>query len=469
MRARIRGIYTTALTKLLLEKGFQIVQPSQSIKTRFSIQENNEPPDINIRDRRGLQGVVALGTPDAMLRFKSALQSTLEDVLIREWSVSVDGIYKGRIVNRDKNNIYVDLGGTVGALPKHEDPGVDQREVVVQVKRRGIGGKIPILTTKIKFIGEYAILVPGGKIGVSLKIRDVNKRTELIALGKSLQIDDWGIIWRGTAALKPREALELEVSRLAEKSKILSDRTSSASAPTLLVDGLRFADIEFPASSKYALDRLRSTVTITMDGHHFYKSCGGQVSAALEMAEKLLEKGKNEVQGLFRRYIESEFPTVGFTVNVEHVKPGGAVFNLGQATIEALNAEGIRYSRTIRTDGVYDGLGVEKKKGDRAVSEAKFGEWYLITSYFSSEGMWKGAYVNINTPVELYPKAIRYVDLEVDVCVRPDGDVTVLDMEKLDKAYSRGIIGDKLIGRIKETLNTVTSRDYIQKLLAKFI
>lgn len=438
---------------------------------RFSIQENNEPPDINIKDRRDLQGVVALGSSDAIFRFKSVLQNELEDVLIREWDISVDGVYKGRIVNRDENNVYVDLGEAIGVLPRHEDPGTDQKEVVVQVERRGIGKKIPILTTKIKFIGEYAIMVPGGKIGVSLKIRDVNKRLELIALGRSLQIDGWGIIWREAAALKPKEALELEVSRLVEKSKILSERISSASAPVLLVEGLRFANVEFPASSKCALDRLRSTVTPTLNGHHFYKSCGGPVSAALEMAERLLEKGqsRDEIYDLFRRHVESMFPTVGFSVHVEHVKPSGAIFHLGQATIEALNADGIRYSRIMRANGVYDGLGVKKEKGDRAVSEVNFGEWYIVTSYFSSEDVWKGAYVNINTPVELYPKSIRYVDLEVDVCIRPDGDVKLLDMEKLEKAYNRGIMSDKLIGRVKETLNMVTSEDFIQNLLAKFI
>jgi len=46
LKAKVRGIYTTALTKLLLENGFEIVQPSQAIKSRFGIPDNNEPPDI---------------------------------------------------------------------------------------------------------------------------------------------------------------------------------------------------------------------------------------------------------------------------------------------------------------------------------------------------------------------------------------------------------------------------------------
>jgi hypothetical protein len=49
LKAKVRGIYTTALTKLLLENNFQIVQPSQAIKARFGIPDNNEPPDIKLR------------------------------------------------------------------------------------------------------------------------------------------------------------------------------------------------------------------------------------------------------------------------------------------------------------------------------------------------------------------------------------------------------------------------------------
>jgi len=53
LKAKVRGIYTTALTKLLLENDFQIVQPSQTIRVRFGIPDNNEPPDLKIKDRVG--------------------------------------------------------------------------------------------------------------------------------------------------------------------------------------------------------------------------------------------------------------------------------------------------------------------------------------------------------------------------------------------------------------------------------
>jgi Ribonuclease G/E len=204
--------------------------------------------------------------------------------------------------------------------------------------------------------------------------------------------EGWGIIWREPAAQTPKTVLEREVATLREKVKVLKETASQAGAPALLVEGLCFMDVEFPSLSRAKLDALRASVSPTIEGHHFYKSCGGKVSAALEMAEKLLEKGqsKGEVEELFKGQIQPHFPEEGSAVDVEHVKLSGAVFHLGQATIEAINSQTISYSRTIKADGFYDGLGVAKEAGDKAISETKLGEWHITTSYFSKDGKWKG-------------------------------------------------------------------------------
>jgi predicted RNA-binding protein associated with RNAse of E/G family len=52
--------------------------------------------------------------------------------------------------------------------------------------------------------------------------------------------------------------------------------------------------------------------------------------------------------------------------------------------------------------------------------------------------------VNINTPVELYPWGVRYVDLEVDVVRRGDGDPIVVDREKLRRITLEGFISPAL-------------------------
>jgi hypothetical protein len=181
------------------------------------------------------------------------------------------------------------------------------------------------------------------------------------------------------------------------------------------------------------------------------------------MAEKLLEKGQNrsEIEKSFREQLLYKFPEEGSLVDVEHVKLSGLVFHLGQAAIESLDDEQIKYSRIIQSDGFYDGLGVKKEAGDKAVSQTKIGEWSITTKYFSNNGEWKGTYINLNTPIEVYQKAIRYVDLEVDVCIHPEGTNKILDVEKLEKALEKGYISRKLFGMIKEKVKEIAEVNVI--------
>ncbi len=214
--------------------------------------------------------------------------------------------------------------------------------------------------------------------------------------------------------------------------------------------------MEFPSLSKMKLDEFRRCVAPTMEGHHYYKACGRRISLALDMAERLLEKGYSpaKVKDVFKQTVEAEFPTVGSVISMEHVKLDGKVLDLGEALVEAFDHDqsSLRLSRVFEKKGVYDGLGTPKDPGDRAITEAKVGDWHFKTQYLSKEGEYKGTYINLNTPIELYPRGIRYVDLEVDVCVWPNGTVRKLDEEKLEKATSERLITEKLANTAKNKL-----------------
>jgi len=71
----------------------------------------------------------------------------------------------------------------------------------------------------------------------------------------------------------------------------------------------------------------------------------------------------------------------------------------------------------------------------------------------SKGGKFKGAYINLNTPVELYPSKIRYVDLEVDICIWPRGGVTAIDEEMLERAAKELIITEKFLEIVKVKTN----------------
>jgi len=270
---------------------------------------------------------------------------------------------------------------------------------------------------------------------------------------------DWGIIWRTAAADQSTDLLRCEVAELAEKGQTIREKGEAVEAPALLWGETYFMDAEFPALSKKRLDELRRMVVPTINDHHFYKICGGRIGSAVDMAERLLERGRQpeEVEESFKRIIEVEFPIEGSAIEIEHVKLDGRILHLGRAVIMVFNQDdaSIKYRRDLKEGGAYDGLGTPKEEGDYAVTETKIGEWFLKTKYFSKNERFKGMYINLNTPIELYPHTLRYVDLEVDISIQPDGEAVVLDEEKLEEKMRAGYITQDLAERIRTKLKNI--------------
>jgi len=458
-KAQVRGIYSTALTKLLLDNDFEIVQPSTRIKERFNLEDNMEPPDLVIYDRRSRHGVYVRGKAEPIDLFCSILRSRLDDAVIRRWTFTIGGIYKGLVKQVDSatSAVLVDIGPALGRISREEVADLKSEQVVVQA-RTGLGSEIPVLTTNITIPGKYAVLTSQHLVKVSKRLLDFRERSRLLQLGEKMAPPNWGIIWRRTAANQTAEVLENEVSSLVKEGESFLEKAEQVEAPAVLWEGSHLTNVEFPALSKAELDEIRRAVTPTMKKHHFYKACSGRVSVALEMAEKLLTKGHayKNVEELFKQTVEREYPTVGSLIEIEHVKLDGKVFHLGKGLIQNLDHNGstvsVRFRRDFMKKGLYDGLKIPKEPDDYAITEVKIGEWHFKTLYFSKQGQLKGTYVNLNTPVELYPYGIRYVDLEVDVCMWPSGRVEKLDEEKLEKALEEGLVSERLVKIVREKL-----------------
>lgn len=90
-KVKVRGIYSTALTKLLLDRGFEIVQPSPTIKERFKLADNQAPSDLSARVevypsaiRYADSGVDVCIQPDGTMKIldMEKLEKALENELI---------------------------------------------------------------------------------------------------------------------------------------------------------------------------------------------------------------------------------------------------------------------------------------------------------------------------------------------------------------------------------------------------
>jgi len=214
------------------------------------------------------------------------------------------------------------------------------------------------------------------------------------------------------------------------------------------------AEIEFPFFAKSTLDEWRNRVLPTVPRHHQFRIIASDHVNLLE--EKTLSIHP-EKRGFVGRSMEKSLIwdtfEKGKEIKIEHVKMDGEVIYLSEGVIletdfdrKTLVLNRSRFSGRTK----YDGLGIEKREGDYAISEIQEGLWCYQHTYFRSDDTLIGRYVNINTPVEFYPDHIRYMDLEIDVVQMPDGEVFVADEEDLEERFKAGYISKELLETAKK-------------------
>jgi Ribonuclease G/E len=150
-------------------------------------------------------------------------------------------------------------------------------------------------------------------------------------------------------------------------------------------------------------------------------------------------------------------PSEGDRLEIRHGKPDGRCFSLGRGEVSECDPDEGKATvrRTMSGRGTYDALGTDRESGDVAVTKFREGRWWYPTVYRSDEGQSKGTYVNICTPVELFPDSARYVDLHVDVVKTPDGGVERVDDDELDAAVESGNISEPLAEKARKVAGSV--------------
>jgi protein associated with RNAse G/E len=222
------------------------------------------------------------------------------------------------------------------------------------------------------------------------------------------------------------------------------------------------AEVEFPFSAKAALDELRNRVLPTVPRHHHFRIVASDYVNLLE--EKTLSGHPEKRESLGRSMEKSliwDAYQEGKEIKIEHVKLDGKVIFLSEGVILEKDFDRRRMAlKRSRFKGRtrYDGLGIEKREGDYAISEIQEGLWYYQHTYYRNDGTLIGRYVNINTPIEFYPDRIRYVDLEVDVVQMPEGRVFITDEEDLEGRFKAGYLTEQLLETAKKTASQRVER-----------
>ena len=152
----------------------------------------------------------------------------------REEKKAVGNIYRGRVLNvlPGMEAAFVDIGEGKNAylyikdaLPKdilysNKKVSIDEiiksgEEIIVQVLKEPLGSKGPKITTHITLPGNFMVLTPFSKsINVSKKIKAEDEIKRLKSIGKKIQLEDIGIIFRTKAFQIDEEMLLAEYNNL---------------------------------------------------------------------------------------------------------------------------------------------------------------------------------------------------------------------------------------------------------------
>ncbi|WP_418283737.1 DUF402 domain-containing protein [Halorubrum sp. DTA46] len=478
---RVRGIYATALTELFVDAGHEVVDASDPIRRRFDDEAfENSVPDVRVSTSADRQGVGASGDPDTVSDVCERLHDVGIDALAWADTTPPGSILDGEVTETLGGGAVVSLrtrdGSSEGYLPYGSiDARVETGDAVrVQVRESAApwGDRRPEVSGELCVGGGLVALEPGS--GTRVDVRDDEAARELAGMVDLLGLEPpegWRAMWQPPALDADRGALESGLRRAAEAVEGLGSVLDGAAGNAAnLVGALDDADairdeplatpnagvwVWFGRESRFGLDDRRRAVTATMPGHHRVKAGSSDASTGVDLAEALCAPDPDAAFP-FGVVTDAFGPMVGDALRIDHGKPDGRCFSLGEGTVTDVTADGsVTVEREMTSGGTYDGLDVPRGPGDVAETSLKEGRWWYPTTYRGADGTVRGTYVNVCTPVEVFPDAARYVDLHVDVIKHADGRVERVDDTILDESVAAGHTAEKLAEKARSVASAL--------------
>ncbi|MFC7132132.1 MULTISPECIES: DUF402 domain-containing protein [Salinibaculum] len=456
MSVRIRGIYATALTHLLED----VVQASPPIRERFDGEFPQEPAAATVETTDDRQGVGVVGDRNAVERIVDRLRDLGTDALAWEASLPRGGVYAGEVTETLGSGAVVDVGDGEGFLPYsksarriEEDDRL--RVQVTEASPPWTDGR-PVLDTTVRVHGGLAGLVRGGSTPAG--------RPELADLVPTDPPEGWAVDWGRDSDDAGLDALDDALAAVTDRAATVDDAFADAPAPADAAPHRYWGGdatywVWFGRETRFALDEHRREVVDTMAGHHRIKAADSAASAAVDFVEAVCDRSPSADgdQDFPFDVVTRQFgPREGETVTIDHGKPDGRCFTLGRGEVTACDADGsVTVQREMSPGGTYDALGTDRQAGDVAVTKFQEGRWWYPTVYRGDDGTRRGTYVNVCTPVEVFPDSVRYVDLHVDVVKHADGTVERVDDDELDEAVEAGEIPDPLAEKARSVASAV--------------
>ena len=437
MKVKVRGIYSTAISKLLLDEKISVTQSAEAIKKALKIDDESKP-DVVIEDTETKEGVYIYGNnvEEVIEVMKKRLKTS---VFYRE---EIGKIYCGIIKNTDQKSKSIII-----SLPNDEEGVLDLKsfwgyvkpgsKLLVQSKGT-YDGKI-MLSTQLRIFGDNIIIIKNGFTKMSKGIHSNEGKTKLYDIAKGLNLKEWGILWVQGAEDKDENVLKEELEALQKKEAEINEKFNNCNEPTILYEGMNKYFILFSKEDKSELDKIRKEVMPTIINHHKLKSAGYTILT--DFAESMLDKYSDE--------------EIGKKINEVLLRYGPVKEKLYRIAFTRLNGT------SFRIDGVVSDLDIKDNEvqkisiktrsewGDRVYTLEKDKMYIEIVKNGENERM-------LVTKPEIFPKFTKIVTF--DITAKKDGEeVKVENENRLEKLNKKGEISDELKNQLSDVLNEMKS------------
>jgi len=455
---RVRGIYATAIAKILMDRGLRPSDISEKLSRRLGA-EGEGYVDVTVKnsdDDKTL--LIIVGVPGAVEEAFNALLSVLKRSLYRG-PLPLYMVFRTSAVSQEASGCYVETPIGVNGFLRDRTCYKGEEMVATIIGYRDDG--VPIVDRGIYVVGRHMILLDKPVQKISEHIRDPDVILELKGVSDMILRQGLGVSWRSSAARASITELLGEVEELRKTLLSISEKARSSPRLEPLYTGEGIAFIQLSPDDMEELDRIRSSVAPTAPMHHILKAYS-ENPWVVDLLDGIVASGADPVaiRNGFRRYVLDNLYR-GAEVSILHGKPFEKPLVLGRGRLRIYLEDGgkiyMGIVRSIAGSGVYDGLGIPKERDDKAFTVVGEDTWLVIHGYYSHDARLKGIYVNINTkPVIVYDTTLKicYLDLEIDAAIT-EQEFRVVDEKKFENICGKPLEPCK---RARETLERVEEK-----------
>ncbi|MEM0144094.1 MAG: ribonuclease E/G [Candidatus Parvarchaeum sp.] len=433
MKVKVRGIYSTAITKLLLDEKIEITQAADAIKKALKIDDESKP-DVIIEDTETKEGIYVYGNESE--KIVELLRNRLKMSIF--YKEEIGKIYCGIIKNTDQKakSILISLpDDEEGVLDLKSFWGYVKAGAKILVQSKGTyDGKI-MLSTQLRIFGDNIIIIKNGFTKMSKGIHSNEGKTKLYDIAKGLNLKDWGILWVQGAEDKDEEVLKQELEELQKKESEINEKFNNCTEPSIIYEGMNKYFILFDKTDKNELDKIRKEVMPTIINHHKLKSAGYTILT--DFAEDLLDKySDKEIEEKINEVLLRYGPVKDKLYRLVFTRLNGTSFKV----------DGIVSELEIKDNEVQKLMISSRSEwGDRTYTIEKDVEYVEIFRNGEKERM-------MIVKPEIFPKFAKLITFDI-TAKKEENEIKVQNEDRLERLSKKGEISDELKEKMKKVVN----------------